>query len=107
MKTVFCIYLISGRVVKAGIPDNRHNNADRKENYSGNKNTVIALAPFLAKLALAVVCITLMILSAHRDEEINNALHCVAYADKTSLTADIHHTGSKKEYHSGNGKSIG
>jgi len=74
MKTVFNIYLISGGVVKYGIPDDRKCNTDSKEDKTGDKNTMLALTLFPAKLTLAVISISLLILSAHRDKEIYNAL---------------------------------
>ena len=94
-------------VVKCCVPNNRKGDANEKENKSCDQDIVATMLFGLGKLAGAVISISLVPRSAHRDK----GEHCISKdksdTDECPLAADVHHACKKRHQNTCDEESIG
>ncbi len=78
------------------VPDNRKDDSDGKEDQSRYENTVITLLFVLAELTLAVIGISLVLCSAHREKGEHDVSKNESDTDQRALTTDVQHAGKKR-----------
>ena len=96
----------NGHLIKVQIPDHGKDYADRKEQKSCEQNAMIALLFQFRKLALTVLCIDLVLCSAHGDERQKNVSYNESDSYESSLSADEKHSGKQQHQNSRNGKTV-
>ena len=95
-------------IVKIIIPNSRKDDANRQENQTHYKDTMIvgAFDSFFGKLTFTVLTVKLVISSSHREECLHDITQYKRNANQYAFATDIHHSGKHQEKNSGNEKSI-
>lgn len=83
-------------VVVIYIPNNRKDGSNGKKEKSCYKHAAVILLFHLTELALAVIGVSLMPRSAHRDKGKHDVSKHEADAYKRPFATDVQHTGKKR-----------
>ena len=76
-------------IIKFYIPNSRKDDSNGQEDKARYQNTAVVLLFSLAELTLAVIGISLVLRSAHRDKSEHSVPQNVANAYQRALAADI------------------
>ena len=93
-------------VIKFHIPNNRKDDSNDKEEKTRYKNTAVILLFGIVQLTLAVIGISLVLCSAHRNKCEHGISDHEADTDQSSLATDIQHARKKRHQYTRNEESI-
>lgn len=94
-------------VIKIYVPNNRQDNSNEKEEQSRYKNTAVISLLGLAELTRAVIRISLVLGSAHRDKGEYDISENKSDAYECPLATDVQHACKKRHQYARNEESIG
>ena len=93
-------------VIKCCVPNNRKDNTNNKEDQACHKNITVVMLFGLTEFTRAVIGISLVSRSTHRDKGKHDISENEANADEGALAADIHHAREKRHQDAGDEESI-
>ena len=93
-------------IIKFYIPNSRKDDSNGQEDKTRYQNTAVILLFGLAELTLAVIGISLVLCSAHRDKGKHGVPKYEANAYQRALAADIQHARKKRHQYAGNEERI-
>ena len=93
-------------MIKVHIPDNRKQNADRKEEQSRYEKAMVVRLFELAELTFTVARIHLVVFSSHGDKCLHDVSQNEADTDEPSLAADEHDSGKQGQQEPRNREAI-
>ena len=100
-------FCLNGYSVKIHVPDNVKYNTDDEKNQTCYKNTIAVALFQLSQLSFTVLSVELMVLSAHRNECLNDVSQNESYSNEGSLTANEQQGCKHCKHKSRNKETVG